>query len=135
MSNCWLVKTEPSEYSYDDLAEDTKTVWSGVSNNLALKHIRSMKKGDIVFIYHTGDEKAVVGIAEIVSNPYPDPAGKDPKLAVVDLKPKGKLKKVVTLQQIKSDKRFAEFELARIPRLSVMPVSKAVWDAIVNMSK
>lgn len=135
MANCWLVKTEPSEYSYDDLVKDKKTIWSGVSNNLALKHIRSMKKGDRAFVYHTGDEKAVVGIAEIVSNPYPDPSGKDPKLAVVDLKPKEKLTRGVTLEQIKADKRFAAFELTRIPRLSVMPVSKAVWDAIVNMSK
>jgi len=135
MPQYWLLKTEPTVYSYDDLVKEKKTVWSGVSNNAALKHLRSMKKGDLAFIYHTGDEKAVVGIAEVVSGPYADPGAGDPKLVVVDLKPKGLLKNPVSLAAIKADPRFAGFALVRIARLSVMPVDKPVWDAILTMSK
>lgn len=135
MPQYWLLKTEPTVYSYDDLVKEKKTVWSGVSNNAALKHMRSMKKGDLAFIYHTGDEKAVVGIAGVLSGPYADPGMDDPKLVVVDLKPKGPLKHPVSLAAIKADPRFAGFELVRIPRLSVMPVGKPVWDAILRMSR
>lgn len=135
MPHYWLLKTEPTVYSYDDLVKEKKTVWSGVSNNAALKHLRSMKKGDLAFIYHTGDEKAVVGIAEVVSGPYPDPGAGDPKLVVVDLKPKGLLKNPVSLAAIKADPRFTGFALVRIARLSVMPVDKPVWDSILTMSK
>ena len=131
----WLLKTERSVYSYSDLVRDKKTMWDGVTNNLALKHIRSMKKGDLAFIYHSGDEKAVVGIAEVASNPYPDPKQKDPKLAVVDLKPIELLAKAVTLSEIKSDKTFRPFALVRIPRLSVMPVSKEIWKGIMDRTK
>ncbi len=131
----WLLKTEPSTYSYGDLERDKKTTWDGVSNTLALKHIRSMKKGDLAFIYHSGDEKAVVGIAEIISNPYPDPKQHDGKLAVVDLKPKGKLNAPVTLAAVKARKEFAQFELVRMPRLSVMPVPAALWKTVLTMSK
>lgn len=135
MPQYWLLKTEPTVYSHEDLVKEKKTVWSGVSNNAALKHMRSMKKGDLAFIYHTGDEKAVVGIAEVLSGPYADPGGHDPKLVVVDLKPKEPLKHPVSLAAIKADPRFAGFELVRIPRLSVMPVGKPVWDAILRMSR
>lgn len=135
MPQYWLLKTEPTVYSYADLVKEKKTVWSGVSNNAALKHMRSMKKGDLAFIYHTGDEKAVVGIAEVLSGPYADPGMDDPKLVVVDLKPKEPLKRPVSLAAIKADPRFAGFELVRIPRLSVMPVGKPVWDAILRMSR
>lgn len=131
----WLLKTEPSTYSYDDLERDKKTTWDGVSNNLALKHIRSMKKGDLAFIYHSGDEKAVVGIAEIISNPYPDPKQHDGKFAVVDLKPKEKLNTPVTLAAVKARKEFAQFELVRMSRLSVMPVPAALWKTLLTMSK
>ena len=86
MPGYWLLKTEPSDYSYADLKKDKKTIWDGVSNNLALKHLRNMKKGDLAFIYHTGKERTLVGVAEVVSNPYPDPKKKDPMLAVVDVK-------------------------------------------------
>lgn len=135
MPNYWLMKTEPSVYSYDDLVREKKTSWTGVTNNAALKHMRSMSKGDLAFIYHSGDEKSVIGIAEIVSQPHPDPAQKDPKLITIDIKPKSKLSQPVTLTSIKADKRFAEFHLVRISRLSVMPVSKEIWDAIVKMAK
>src|SRR5437867_12740750 len=87
MPSYWIVKTEPSTYSYDDLEKQKTAVWDGVKNNLALKHLRQMKPGDRVLVYHTGDEKAVVGVAEVTSEAYPDPKQKDPKLAVVDLRP------------------------------------------------
>jgi len=91
MPSYWIVKTEPSTYSYDDLARQKTAVWDGVKNNLALKHLRSMRPGDQVLVYHTGDEKAVVGVAEVTRAAYPDPKQKDPKLAVVDLKARERL--------------------------------------------
>jgi len=131
----FLLKTEPTEYSFDDLVKDKKTVWSGVSAAPALKHIRSMEKGDIAFVYHTGDEKQIVGIAKIVSNPYPDPKEKDEKLVVVDIQAQEKLKHPVTLTTIKSIKALATMPLVRIGRLSVQPVTKTEWDMIIAMSK
>ena len=147
----WLLKTEPSVYSYADLERDKKTTWDGVTNNLALKHIRSMKKGDLAFIYHTGDEKSIVGIAEVVSDSYPDPKAKDEKIVrpdrigarprpanagrvVVDLKPKESLAFPVSLAAVKARKEFADFALVRIGRLSVMPVSPAQWKLLLAMS-
>lgn len=88
MPKYWLLKSEPTVYSFDNLIADKKAVWDGVSSNAALKHIRSMKKGDLAFVYHSGDEKAVIGIAKIESNAYPDPKEKDPRLVVFDIKPK-----------------------------------------------
>ena len=129
----WLLKTEPSTYSFADLQRDKKTTWDGVKNNLALKHIRAMAKSDLAFVYHSGDEKAIVGIAEIVSNPYADP--KHGALTVFDLKPVEPLKKPVTLTDVKADKQFAQFELVRMPRLSVMPVPSALWNALRSMAK
>ncbi len=131
----WLLKTEPSVYSFDDLQKDRKTVWDGVTNNLALKHLRSVKKGDQALIYHTGDEKQIVGIAQAVSEPYPDPDMKNPKLVVVNLRPKRRLGRPVTLAEIKSRKEFSSFELVRLPRLSVMPVSEATWEKILKLGK
>ena len=131
----WLLKTEPTVYSFADLEKDKKTVWDGISNNLALKHIRSMRKGDLVLIYHTGDEKALAGIAEVVSDPYPDPKHKDSKLAVVEVKPKEKLGRSVSLAEIKAQSQFRDFELVRLPRLSVMPVSESVWNHLLEMTK
>jgi len=130
----WLLKTEPTVYSYADLERDKRTTWDGVTNNLALKHIRGMAKGDLAFIYHTGDEKAIVGIAEICSAPYPDPKAGDPKLVVVDLKPSERLKKPVSLASIKVLKEFSDFALVRIGRLSVMPVSAGQWKSLLKMS-
>ena len=112
----WLLKTEPSDYSWDDLVRDRKTVWDGVANNTALKHIRTINKGDLALIYHTGDERQAIGIAEITSKPYPDPKEENKKLVVVDLKPKKKLAHPVTLPQIKADKTFEGWDFLRIGR-------------------
>ena len=131
----WLLKTEPDCYAWDDLVRDKRTPWDGVSNALALKHIRSMQKGDAALIYHTGDERAAVGIAEVVSAPYPDPKEGDEKLVVVDVKPKKKLQQPVTLSDIKADKAFEGFDLLRIGRLSVVPVPPKMWDRILELSE
>jgi predicted RNA-binding protein with PUA-like domain len=131
----WLLKTEPGTYSWDDLARDGKAVWDGVSNPVALKNIRSMSRGDLVLIYHTGDERAAVGVAEVTSSPYADPKQDDEKLAVIDLKPKHKLAHPVTLDTMKSDPAFAGFDLLRIGRLSVVPVPEKMWRRIEALSK
>ena len=123
----WLLKTEPDCYSWDNLVRDKKATWDGVSNALALKHIRSMKKGDLALIYHTGNEKQIVGVAQVMSNAYKDPKEADERIVVVDLKAKSKLKNPVTLETIKSDPAFKDWELVRISRLGVMPVSEAIW--------
>lgn len=129
----WLLKTEPTCYSWDKLIQDKKTAWDGVNNALALKHLRTIKKGDLALIYHTGDERQAVGLAEIVSGPYPDPKEGDDRLVVVDVKPKRKLKRPVTLDEIKSDPAFAGWDLLRISRLSVVPVPDAMWKRIEAM--
>ena len=130
----WLLKTEPDSYSWDQLVADKKAVWDGISNALALKHVRSMKKGDVALIYHTGDERAAVGVAEIASNPYPDPREGDEKLVVVDIKPKKKLPHPVTLSDIKADPAFQGWDLLRIGRLSVVPVPDAMWTRIEELA-
>lgn len=127
----FLLKTEPGEYAYDDLVSDKRTTWSGVSNAAALQAIRSAAKGDEAFIYHTGDEKRIVGLARIVSDPYPDPDAGDPKLAVFDLTALKRAKTPVTLAQLKADRRFDGFALVRQPRLSVMPVPPVI-DALLR---
>ena len=129
----WLLKTEPSTYSYDDLERERRAVWDGVSNPVALKHLRAIRKGDELLIYHTGDQKAVVGLARALSDPYPDPKAKDPKLAVVDLGPVRRLPQPVTLAAVKQQKAFADWELARLPRLSVMPVPETIWRRLLAM--
>ena len=131
----WLLKTEPSAYSFDQLVKDKKTTWDGVANATALQNIRAMKKGDVVLVYHTGSEKAAVGVAEVASDPYPDPKEKDEKLVVVDLKPKRKLAKPVTLSQIKGDPAFAGWDLIRIGRLSVVAVPDTMWARIEALSE
>lgn len=130
----FLVKEEPENYAYDAFAKDGGTTWSGVKNPLAQKHLRGIRKGDQVLYYHTGKEKAVVGIAKAVDHAYPDPADTSGKAHVVDLVPVKKLKRPVTLAEIKADKRFKDFPLTLLPRLSVMPVTDAEWDAIVALS-
>ena len=130
----WLLKTEPSVYSYGDLERDQKTVWDGVSNNLALKHIRQVQKGDLALVYHTGEEKAIVGIAEVASAAYADPKQNDPKLAVFELKPKRRLARAVSLAEVKANEKLKEFELVRMGRLSVMPVTDAVWNVLMKMA-
>jgi predicted RNA-binding protein with PUA-like domain len=131
----WLLKTEPDHYSWDDLARDKKTVWDGVTNALALKHIRTIAKGDRALIYHTGDERAAVGIAEVISAPYPDPKDQDERHVVVDVKPKQKLAHAVTLSDIKSDPAFAGWDLLRISRLSVVPTTESTWNHLLNLAK
>ncbi|HEX8342519.1 MAG TPA: EVE domain-containing protein, partial [Tepidisphaeraceae bacterium] len=97
----WLLKTEPDEYAYDDLVADKRCVWDGVTNALALRHMREIKKGDSAYVYHTGKQKAVVGLAAVVSGAYPDPGGSDERIVVIDLKPGRKLTRPVTLGEIK----------------------------------
>jgi predicted RNA-binding protein with PUA-like domain len=135
MPNYWLLKTEPDDYSYDDLARDKRTVWDGVSNNLALKYLRGIRKGDRALIYHTGDERRLVGVAQVVSDPCPDPEQNDAKLVVVDVKPQKRLKRAVTLDEIKSCQEFADFDLVRLPRLSVMPVREEQWEKLMEMAE
>ena len=129
------MKEEPSHYNYDDLARDGRTSWTGVKNPLAQKHLRAIAKGDRIFFYHTGDEKAVVGIARAAGTAYPDPADKTGKLYAVDVEPVKKLPSPVTLAAIKADSAFASFPLVRMPRLSVMPVTDAEWKRIEGMAK
>jgi predicted RNA-binding protein with PUA-like domain len=133
--NYFLLKTEPSEYSFDDLIRDKRTVWSGVSAAPALIHLRSMKKGDRAFIYHTGSEKQIVGIATIQTDAYPDPKLKNEKLVVVELSAEERLKQPVTLSAIKGIQALASMPLVRIGRLSVQPVSKQEWEMIISLSK
>ena len=136
--NYWLTKQEPSGprgYNILQLQKDKKTVWDGVHNNLALKHIRNMKKGDLVFFYHTGDERQVVGIMSVTSDSYPNPEEENERFVVVDVRFKKLFKNPVTLDTIKKQKKFKNWELLRISRLSVMPVPKIIWDDIIKMSQ
>jgi predicted RNA-binding protein with PUA-like domain len=130
----WLFKEEPENFSYDDLVRDGKTTWTGVRNPLAQKHLRSVEKGDLIFFYHTGSQKSVVGVMKASGPAYPDPADKTGRLHAVDVVPVKKLKQPVTLASIKADKSFAMFPLVRMSRLSVMPVSDQEWKRIVAMS-
>ena len=133
MANRWLLKTEPGEYSFDDLVRDRTTVWDGVRNPLALKYLRAIRKGDELLIYHTGAVRAVMGLARAESDPYPDPALQDPKLAVVDVVPVRRLARPVSLEAIKGDKKFRAFGLVRLPRLSVMLVPDTLWTRILKL--
>jgi len=130
----WLLKTEPGTYSFSDLQRDGKTPWNGITNPTALIHLRAMKKGDLALIYHTGGERAIVGIAEIVTPPYPDPKAKNEKIVIVDIQAKKPLAHPVELDTIKTDKTFAGWDLLRIGRLSVVPVPPAMWKRIVNLA-
>jgi predicted RNA-binding protein with PUA-like domain len=130
----WLLKSDPEHYSFSDLERDGETVWDGISNNLALKNLRNVRRGDLVMVYHTGDERAVVGLAEATRDPYPDPQQKDARLVVIDLRAREKLARPVTLDEIKKAGALKNFDLVRLPRLSVMPVSDAQWNAILVMA-
>ena len=131
----WLVKEEPEHYSYDQLVKDRKTVWAGVKNPLAQKHLRSIKKGDSIFYYHTGKEKAIVAVAAAASDAYPDPGDPTKKAYVVDVTPVKKLARPVTLAEVKAERAFAGFPLVRMSRLSVMPVTNEEWARIEKMSR
>jgi predicted RNA-binding protein with PUA-like domain len=130
----WLFKEEPSNYSFDAFVKDKRTTWSGVKNPVAQRNLRSVKKGDQVFYYHTGDEKQIVGIARALGDAYPDPGDAAGKAHVVDIGPVKKLARPVTLKEIKADAFFKNFDLVRISRLSVMPVSDAEWSRIEKMA-
>jgi len=130
----FLVKEEPSNYSFAAFQQDGKTTWTGVKNPLAQRHLRSIRKGDLVFYYHTGDERAIVGIAKAATDAYPDPADHTGRAHVVDLIPVKALSQPVTLAAIKADKRFADFALVRMSRLSVMPVTADQWKWILTMA-
>ena len=131
----WLFKEEPTHYSFDDLVRERKTSWSGVRNPLAQKHLRSVKKGDRIFYYHTGNEKSVVGIAKAGSDAYDDPKNRSGRLTTVDVVPVEKLPRPVTLAEIKADASFRDFPLVRISRLSVMPVTDAEWRRIEKRAR
>jgi len=134
MAGRWLLKTEPTAYSFTQLQKDGRAVWDGVKNPQALKNLGHVQQGDRVFIYHTGDEKAVVGIATATSGAYPDPKKGDPKLLVIDLVPVAPLKRAVALAEIKASRVFDRWELVRLPRLSVMPVSAEHWAEIERLA-
>lgn len=136
----WLLKTEPDAYSYADLAREKKTVWDGVTNPAAMKHMRGVKKDDACFIYHTGDEKRIAGLAKVVKGAYEDPAhqgekvGDEPKFVLFEIAPVREAKGRATLADVKKDKRFAGFDLVRLPRLSVIPVPPEIDAALREMA-
>jgi predicted RNA-binding protein with PUA-like domain len=129
----WVLKTEPSTYSYDDLEKQRTAVWDGVKNPVALKNLRAMQPGDEVLIYHTGDEKAAVGSATVTRAAYPDPKAKDPALVVVELKVGKRLGRPVLLATIKADPAFKDMALVRIPRLSVVAATPAQWQRLLTL--
>ena len=134
MAHRWLFKTEPTAYSFQRLQKDRRTVWDGVKNNLALKNLRDIKRGDEILIYHTGSEKAAVGIARAISASYPDPQNKDPKLLVVEIQVDKPLARPVTLAEMKANAKLKNFDLVRLPRLSIMPVSEEQWEIIEELA-
>ena len=134
MATRWLFKTEPSVYSFQELQKDKKKMWDGVANNLALKNLKDIKKGDPILIYHTGDEKQAVGIARALGGAYPDPSKGNPKLLVVDIEPVEALAKPVTLAEVKANKKLANFDLVRLSRLSIMKVSDDQWKILEGMA-
>jgi predicted RNA-binding protein with PUA-like domain len=134
MPSYWLLKTEPTTYSFDRLVAEGQAVWDGVRNNLALKYLREMKPGDLLLIYHSGADKAVIGQAKVLRAAYPDPAADDPKLVVIDLVPTGRLPKPVSLAAVKAEPSLADLPLVRMPRLSVMPVPAEAWKKILSMA-
>ena len=131
----WLLKTEPTVYSYADLERDKETIWDGVANNTALQNIRKIKKGDTALIYHTGDERQIVGIAKVTRGYYIDPNKGDDKLAVCDVKAKEPMPRPVTLKEIKATPELANWDLVRLGRLSVLEVSDEQWAIVCRLAK
>lgn len=131
----WILKTEPNAYSYDRLETEKTAVWDGVANPVALKNLKAMEKGDELMIYHTGNEKAVIGTATVTKEAYPDPKAGDPALVVIELKVGKRLPRPVTLAQIKADATFAEMALVRQGRLSVVPATPAQWKRLLALSE
>ena len=132
MQAYWLLKTEPGEYAWEDMLKDRKVTWDGIRAPAALKNLAQMQSGDMVFIYHTGVERAVQGIARVEGSPYPDPDQSDPRFLVVDLVPAASLLRPVTLKRIKESGLFPNWELVRQPRLSVVPVSQEQWQQVLE---
>ena len=130
----WILKTEPSAYGFTDLVRDRRTRWEGVSNAVALKHLRSMLEGDDALIYHTGNEKSLIGLARIASAPYPDPSQQDERLVVVDIEAGKPLPRQVSLAEIKADPAFKDLGLVRLSRLSVVPVEPDHWKRLLGMA-
>jgi predicted RNA-binding protein with PUA-like domain len=130
----WILKTEPGDYSFEDLQEKKREVWDGITNALALQHLRKARGGDLALVYHTGEVRAAVGIARILGAPYPDPTRKDPALVVIDLEPVKPLARRVTLEEMRANPRLKGFDLFRLPRLSFVPVSAAQWNVLLKMS-
>ena len=135
MAEHWLFKTEPSVYSYQQLEKDKKTMWDGVANNLALKNLKDIKKGDLILIYHTGDERQAVGVARALGGAYADPSKNNPRMLVVDIEAVKPLPKPVTLAEVKANKKLANFDLVRLSRLSIMKVSDDQWEVLEGMAK
>lgn len=131
----WLLKTEPDEYDWSRFVKDKRTVWDGVSNPLALKHLAAMARGDLCLFYHTGNERRVMGVAEVVKTAYADPKADDPKLVVVDVKLVSPLKTPVTLAQIKTDPAFQGWDLLRLARLSVVPTPQPMFDRVLELGR
>lgn len=129
----WILKTDADCYPWSAFERERRTVWDGITNALALKHIRSMAPGDQALIYHSGNDRALVGLAHIVSAPYPDPRAGDPKLAVVDVEADRILPRPVTLAEVKADPAFAELGLVRHSRLSVIPVPPDQWERLLRL--
>lgn len=130
----WLLKTDPDTYDFPKLLAEKKAVWDGVANPVALKNIRAMKKGDRAFVYHTGKERAILGTATIESAPYPDPKGDDLRMVVVDVKAGKALPRPVTLDEMKSVRALEGWDLFRLGRLSVVPVTDAQWAAVMDLA-
>lgn len=133
--NYWLIKSEPNAYSWDDLVKLGRDHWDGVRNYAARKHMMSMKEGDLALFYHSVNEKSIVGIVECVKEHYPDPTTDDDRWVVVDFVPKQKLKRPVTLDEVKAEESLSEMVLLKISRLSVQPVKKEEFDRIIEMSE
>jgi predicted RNA-binding protein with PUA-like domain len=131
----WLVKSEPSVYSWDDFVKEGKTCWSGIRNYAARLHLRNMKKDDDVFFYHSNEGTEIIGIGKVIKEHYPDPTTDDDRWCAVDLKPVRKLKKTVSLESIKKDKRLAAMALVRIGRLSTQPVTAEEWNVVLELAE
>ncbi len=130
--NHWLLKTEPSEYSWDNLVRDGRAVWDGVTNALAQKHLRAVQAGDDVFVYHTATERRIVGIARVTRDPFIDPKHPGGRLVVIEIEPVSPLAEPIPLEAMRADTALAGWELLRLPRLSVMPVPDAIWRRLLK---
>lgn len=131
----YLLKTEPTHYGWHDLDRDGSTVWEGVKNYTALKYVRDVAEGDLAFLYHTGKERRIVGVVRVASDAYPDPAGEGEDLYVFDVEPVERLDRPVTLAELRADPAFADWDLLRLPRLSVMPVPPELWEKVLELGR